>query len=224
LCLQAGYIFFLFTTNPDLVNAATNVGSHFILNNILLTAFIVLWVYSVFWAGELILIMNLFNLTSLYFRHLRAPRFVHFPVVSGPLVWTFIAIFWNGAAGDHSNTLAARLTANVAIWAILIYGLFFLGAFRDYAIGFEIIFLTACKCIAFQVPRMKVPTHTVFPALALHQFTIKVIALQWIFAFVVMGLLLLATVIIVVPGFFGKELRFGGDNFEGERRPLLEDE
>lgn len=44
--------------------------------------------------------------------------------------------------GAHG--LAARVLANVAIWSILFFGIFFMGAFKDYSIGFELAFLSAC--------------------------------------------------------------------------------
>ena len=91
----------------------------------------------------MILVLNFFNLTSLYFRHLRTPFFIHIPVVSGPLAWTFVALFTNGAVMVHAHGLVARILANVAIWAFMLYGLFFLAAFRDYAIGIEMAVLVA---------------------------------------------------------------------------------
>ena len=45
--------------------------------------------------------------------------------------------------GAHS--LAARILANVAIWSILLYGLFFMGAFKDYPMGLELAILSACQ-------------------------------------------------------------------------------
>ena len=45
--------------------------------------------------------------------------------------------------GAHS--LAARILANVAIWSILLYGIFFMGAFKDYSMGFELAILSACQ-------------------------------------------------------------------------------
>lgn len=145
LLAQMGYMFFLFATDADQVNAAANVGSHFVMNNIFTAAFMLCWVYSRFLTGELILIFNFLNLTSLYFRHLRAPRFVHIPVVSGPLAWTFVAVLMNGAAMVNAHHLAARIVANVFIWSILMYGCFFLAAFNDYAIGYELTVLSACE-------------------------------------------------------------------------------
>lgn len=44
-----------------------------------------------------------------------------------------------------AQSLAARILANVAIWSILLYGIFFMGAFKDYAMGFELAVLSACQ-------------------------------------------------------------------------------
>lgn len=90
------------------------------------------------------LVINSFNLTSLYFRHLRTQPFIHIPVVTGPLAWNFVAVLSNGAAMVGAQSLAARILANVAIWSILFYGIFFMGAFKDYPIGFELAMLAAC--------------------------------------------------------------------------------
>ena len=89
-----------------------------------------LFVRSHFVWAELILIVNFFNLSSLYFRHPAHPRFIHIPVVSGPLAWTFVALYWNGAIMVNAESLPARILANIAIWGILVYGLFFLVAFK----------------------------------------------------------------------------------------------
>ena len=43
-----------------------------------------------------------------------------------------------------AQSLAARVLANVAIWSILLYGIFFMGAFKDYSIGFELAILSVC--------------------------------------------------------------------------------
>ena len=41
-----------------------------------------------------------------------------------------------------AQALAARIVANVAIWSILLYGTFFMGAFKDYPVGFELAILS----------------------------------------------------------------------------------
>lgn len=104
-----------------------------------------LWVRGRFWLAELLLIINLFNLTSLYFRHSTTPRFVHIPVVSAPYAWTYVAILWDGAAMVHAHSLAARILANIAIWGILVFGAFFVFTFKDYTMGFELAILSLCK-------------------------------------------------------------------------------
>ena len=69
------------------------------------------------------------------------PFFVHFSVVAGPKAWNTIALFTNGAAMINAHSLPARIVANVFIWALLLYGIFYLIAFRDYVMSFVIVFL-----------------------------------------------------------------------------------
>lgn len=121
------------------------MSGHFILHNLLQITFLFLWFYGHFWYAEAVLVLNYVNLKTLYFRHLRTPRYVHIPVVTGPLAWTFVAILSNGAAMVNAHTYAARICANVAIWSILLYGIFFLLAFKDYAIAFEVSILSLGK-------------------------------------------------------------------------------
>lgn len=47
-----------------------------------------------------------------------------------PLAWTFVALYWDGAIAVNAHSLAARILANIAIWGILVYGLFFLVAYK----------------------------------------------------------------------------------------------
>ena len=54
-----------------------------------------------------------------------------------------MAVFWCGAAMVGARGLAARIVANVFVWAILGFGLFFLGAFRDWCVGLELSVLSA---------------------------------------------------------------------------------
>ena len=63
-------------------------------------------------------------------------------------------------------------------------------------------------------------------ALAVHQLGLKIIAFQWIFAFVIMGVLLLATLVFAAPEVFGDKgpRSQGGAGEDRERQPLLNDE
>jgi hypothetical protein len=128
--LQIGYMWHLFSSNAAYVNAAASVGSHFILNNLLQFAFVMLYVRGRFILAEIMLVLNFCNLTYLYFRHNTHPRFIHAPVVSWPLAWTFVALYWDGAIAAHATGVAARILANVAIWGIFVYGGFFLITYK----------------------------------------------------------------------------------------------
>lgn len=112
------------------------------VNNVIQSGFIMLWVRSHFWLAELVLVINVFNLKALYLRYSTTPSFIHIPVVSGPWAWTFVALFWNGAVAIDVRTLAAEIVANVAIWLFLGFGLSYLAAYRDYIMGFELCFLS----------------------------------------------------------------------------------
>ncbi|KAK3190539.1 hypothetical protein K4F52_003560 [Lecanicillium sp. MT-2017a] len=205
--LQFGYILHLFSKNTDISHAAASVGSHFILNNLFHFAFVMLFVRSHFAWAELITILNFINLSSLYFRHNTYPRFIHTSVVSGPLAWTFVAIFWNGAIMvPHQHSLVARIFGNIFIWSLLGYGLFFLGVYNDYTMGLSLSVLAA--------------------AIGVAQFTRQIVALQWIFAFVIMGLLFLGTLGVAVPVWTGRDIRWrrrdeAAAPADAERAPLL---
>ncbi|KAI1376934.1 hypothetical protein F4677DRAFT_62163 [Hypoxylon crocopeplum] len=201
--LQAGYIAHLFSGTVERVNEACSVGSHFILNNLLHFAFVMLFVRSYFGWAELFIILNFINLTSLYFRHPGYARFIHQPVVSGPLAWTFVAIYWNGAIMvPHPESLVARIFGNIFIWSILVYGLFYIIIYKDYTMGFNLSVLSA--------------------AIGVSQFLRQVIAFQWIFAFIIMAILFVATIVVAIPAATGKDVKFArareGDT---ERAPLL---
>lgn len=127
---QIGYVWTLFSSNADNVAAAAGVGSHFILNNLLQFAFIMLFVNGHYVWAEVFTIINFFNLSSLYFRHNTVSRLIHIPATSGPLAWTFVQLYWNGAIMVGSDSLPARILANIAIWGILVYGVFFLIAYK----------------------------------------------------------------------------------------------
>lgn len=104
-----------------------------------------LWVRGRFWIGEIVLIANLFNLTSLYFRHSKTPLLVHISIVSAPYAWNYVAILWDGAAAVNAQNLAARILANIVVWGILVLGGFFVFTFKDYAMGFCFAILSLCK-------------------------------------------------------------------------------
>jgi hypothetical protein len=203
--LQLGYITHLFSKNTEHVHAAASVGSHFIVNNLFHFAWVMLFVRSHFFWSEVMLVLNFINLTSLYFRHNTYPRFIHTPTVSAPLAWTFVAIYWNGAIMVHNPTnLVARIFGNILIWSILGYGMFFITIYKDFTMGFSLSVLAA--------------------AIGVAQFLRQIIALQWIFAFVIMAILFIMTVIVAVPAWAGRGEWTRAPPQDAERAPLLTDE
>ena len=61
-------------------------------------------------------------------------------------------------------------------------------------------------------------------AVGVAQFMSKVVALQWIFAFVIMAVLFVSALAVAIPIWLGRELWFGGGSDpDRERAPLLED-
>lgn len=194
---QAGYIWHLFANAEDLRKAAAGVGSHFILFNTFQAIWAFLWVNGHFWWSEALLVINFVQQSALYFRQPTTPRLIHIAAVSLPIVWTFFAVLWNGAVMVHCHDLACRIIANIAIWGIAVYAGFFLVVFQDYSIGFGTAFLAA--------------------GLGVAQFFTKLFALQWIFAFTVMALVFVATVIVISPA--GARVK----STDRERAPLLQE-
>ncbi|RSL85480.1 hypothetical protein CEP52_016136 [Fusarium oligoseptatum] len=101
----------------------------------------------------------------------------------------------------HPHHLVPRIFGNIFIWAILAYGLFFIIIYKDYTMGFSLSVLSA--------------------AIGVSQFLDKVIAFQWIFAFVIMALLFIATIIVAVPAWTGREISWRSAPADQERAPLL---
>ncbi|KAF2198366.1 DUF1774-domain-containing protein [Delitschia confertaspora ATCC 74209] len=200
--LQLGYSWHLYSSETTYVAAAANVGSHFITHNLLIFGFIHLWVRSHFWLALLLIVVNFFNLSAAYFRHSTTPRTIHIATVSGPLAWNFVALYWVGAVAVGSHHIAARIVANIFIWGILMYGGFFLAAYKDYTMGFNLSVLAA--------------------ALGVGQFFTAVIAVQWIEAFIIMAILFLLSTAVASGNTPFKRGQVVSE--DAERAPLLADE
>ena len=56
-----------------------------------------------------------------------------------------MALYWVGAVAVGAHNLPARIVANIFIWGILVYGGFFLVAYKDWTIGLELSVLAAGK-------------------------------------------------------------------------------
>jgi hypothetical protein len=61
-------------------------------------------------------------------------------------------------------------------------------------------------------------------ALGVAQFSRQIVAFQWIFAFTIMAVLFVLSVVIAVPAMMGRDLPFGRrQTSDQERAPLLAD-
>ncbi|KAJ5397714.1 hypothetical protein N7509_005827 [Penicillium cosmopolitanum] len=208
LLSQLSYVWHLFSKDVAIVAPAANVATHFILNNLFVFSWILLWTRNHFWGAEVILIAHLFNQLVAYWRHQGLPAFVHLSTIAGPLAWTVTALFWNGAVATHSHNLPGRIVANIFIWVIAAVGLFHISVRQDYILGYCFSFLTL--------------------SLALRQFAVKIIALQWIFAFVIFGLFTVTSIYISSTKYYGRDTLFRRvahpESADRERQPLLNDE
>jgi hypothetical protein len=200
--VQLVYISHLFSSDDTARRSAAAVGAHFVFFNILHFIWILLWSTSHPILSELVVILNFFNLTSAYYRYpstTRAPNFVHLAVSALPLTFEFFLLFWNGAVMFHCHhSLVCRILANIAIWGIAGFAGFFLFGFNDFYVGFATSFLAA--------------------GLGVGQFFTRVVALQWPFAFAVMSLCFVGSIVVAVPGILGRNERR-----VGETAPLLHD-
>lgn len=164
--------------------------------------------------AEVVLIVNFLQLTALYFRNPTAPRFIHVAVSAMPLTLTYFLIFWNGAIMVHCHGTLCRVLANVAIWGIAVYAGFFLTAYRDYYVGFATAFLAAGLGVEYVDIGFCL---FAFADKDIRQFTTKIIALQWPFAFAIMAITFLSSLVVAIPGLMGSS----DSNGNNERAPLL---
>ncbi|KAK6455556.1 uncharacterized protein RJT20DRAFT_135556 [Scheffersomyces xylosifermentans] len=187
--LQLSFVLQIFL--PNIENARSEitvlVGWHFVIFNVASYLWAVLFTGGHYFWSEVILIINFLNILALYFSHktfaikpLTSWTLIHLPLSAFPLSWLLYAIFWNGAVLFRVTDLFGRIIANVLIWDFLLVPGFLLFIFNDWGVGISSTILTF--------------------GLAFGQLFTKVFALQWIFAFVISGLLLVFSVIAAVSG------------------------
>lgn len=106
------------------MDAIVDAGNHIIAFNFLHIGSVVLFTSSYFAWAEVILILNFANMSALYFRHHQYPLFIHSSLVSGPLSWTFLALYWNSFRIAPQSEVT-RIVGSIFAWGMLGYGLFF---------------------------------------------------------------------------------------------------
>lgn len=182
-----------------------SVGVHFIIFNTLAFIWSILFARKHFFWSLVILFLNLFNIWYVYLnyktykiRPLSNWFIVHLPVTAFPLSWLIYAIFWNGAVLFHVHKFIGRVISNVLIWDFLIIPGFYLVVYNDWGVGIS------SAWIVFSI--------------GLAQFFTKIFALQWIFAFIIAGILTAASIFTAVTGTLGFTL---ANSQEAESAPLL---
>jgi len=149
-----------------------------------------LWVHKHFAISWIFLIINFFNILRLYLRlgyklgqinrsNFHRLLFLEAPIARLPLAILFIDIFHNGAVAFHVHGSLGRLLSNIFIWVIFVVGAGVVVFFRDWVFGLAIAYNTL--------------------SLAIEQLGIKIIALQWIFAFVISGVVALLSIFVMIP-------------------------
>lgn len=127
---QLAYVgYALLSRDPADMDVILDTSVSFILFHCLHIVSLGLFVLSRFAAAEVALVMNFANMSALYFRHSRNPGGLRRHMISGPLTWTFFALYWNGSC-IVPEADAARLIGQVFIWGLLGYGLFFAFTFH----------------------------------------------------------------------------------------------
>lgn len=163
------------------------IAWHFSAFNLGVFVWTLLFVHNHYFWSEVVLVLNFVNILLLYFEHKTYSvkpfsnwLLIHLPTAAFPFSWLLYAIFWNGAVLFHVHKLVGRIFANILIWLFLLVPGFFLVVFNDYGIGISSSWLMF--------------------GLGLGQLFTKTFALQWIFAFVISGLLFIGSVVGAVTG------------------------
>lgn len=125
---QLYFLLSLFHNKLQLAPLDRCVCNYFSFNNMLHCAFVIFFIESRFIEAEVILALNFVNLMVLYIRHPEMSLIAHLATISGPLSWTCVALYWNGAI-TTSFSLTSFIVSNTLIWGLLLYGLLFLIAY-----------------------------------------------------------------------------------------------
>ncbi|KAM9910231.1 hypothetical protein OXX69_004682 [Metschnikowia pulcherrima] len=178
------------------------VGWHFTAFNLFVFLWTSLFVRHHYFWSEVMLVLNLLNIFALYTTHktyavkpLSNYFLIHMTNAALPMSWLLFAVMWNGAVLFHVHKFLGRVIANFTVWLLLIIPGFFTLVFNDWGLG-----LTS-SILAF--------------GLGLGQLFTKAFALQWIFGFIISGLLFILTVLVAS----GRVVRKSSDS---EAAPLLE--
>ncbi|KAL4902822.1 hypothetical protein BDW74DRAFT_157667 [Aspergillus multicolor] len=208
LITQIFYVSQLFSKDNAVVSLAANAASHFILNNLFIISWLLLWTRNHFWPAEIFVIASFINQHLLFWRVRSLPPISHVAVVAGPYAWSLILLFYGGAAAVHAHNAATHISSNIFLWIIFLIGSIHIFLATDDLLGYSLSLLTFGIAVAQTSHKSD-----------LH--------LQWIFAWVIFGVFLLDSLYITSAKYSGRDVFFraprDADSSDAERAPLLND-
>ncbi|KAL2810870.1 hypothetical protein BJX63DRAFT_444419 [Aspergillus granulosus] len=209
LLTQLNYISQLFSKDTAVVTSAANIAAHFILNNLFVFAWILLWTRNHFWPAEVIVAVHFIHQHLTFWRVHGLTPLTHLSVIAAPYAWTLLLLFWNGSAAAHTFTPAAEIAANIFIWVFFVIGAASIILAVDDLLGYSLSLLSL--------------------GLAVQQFTRKRLPLQWIFAWVIFAVFFVKTLYVTATKYSGRTIYFRRatepepTSTDAERAPLLND-
>ncbi|KAL3441244.1 hypothetical protein BJX65DRAFT_288867 [Aspergillus insuetus] len=209
LLAQLHYILagLVFSKDTALTHAAASIAPYFILHNLFVFAWILLWTRNHFWPAEVFVVVDFILQHIAFWRFRGLTPLTHISVIAAPYAWSLLLIFWNGSAAAHSFSPAAEISANIFIWVF-------------FVIGAASIFLTVDDLLGYSLSLLSL-------GLAIQQYTRKRLPLQWIFAWVIFAVLFVETIYITATKYSGRTVywRHGAEaeSTDAERAPLLND-
>lgn len=196
------FVFLIKVTRDQIAIPSNTFLTHIIMFNVLHLTWVLLFLRRYYIIAEIIILVNFINMFAFYVRE-RSYRtttgllYVHLPLSSFPFAWLFYAILWNGFlmftsrhdhGHDHKNefSLLARILSNIFIFEYLFGPFMFLTLYKDWTFGLLLSFLVY--------------------GIGIDQVMVKLIALQWILAFVIASIVLLLSIVIMYSQLTGKNI------------------
>ena len=130
LCFSAG------AKENDNVKKYTAINGHFVAYNVLHTLWIVSWVSSQFWLGEVFLVLNFVHLWPLYLDNKLDRQGCHQSVIAGPLAWTCYGLFMNGAILLDGHSQLSGGEADLCFLAMFCFPISVVLVHNDYSLAY----------------------------------------------------------------------------------------
>lgn len=222
------YLCYSFRSAQQLASVLPYFDAHYIAHNFLHVAFVTFCSRSEFLFAEVALILDLFQLFALHLYHCSHLRltlwirgFLGQPtnpsvksqwdrsIISGPLSWVVVALFWNGAMViPQREGLAASIVGNIFIWVICVTGVFCGIVYKVRHHG-RTLFVqlshnaqdcTMTMCLSFLSAAIGVGQYRLMDGSSPTEHSIQLIPLllQCAFAFIIMAWLFIFTLALVL--------------------------